>query len=489
MLRGPSRPDLLREECLPDILRSTAARRPDHPALIWGQRVVTYQELDARSDALACALASKGAGAGRMVGLFMPRSADLLIAQAAISKSGAAWLPLDASTPPERVASCLQSAGAVGLVTCRDWVHRLQGLPTPIWAVEDLSAPADACELEHLRDALLPADPAYVIYTSGSTGKPKGIAVSHRSICHLLRSENKILGVRPDDRVYQGFSLAFDMSFEEIWIAYLVGATVWIAPRELVGDPDRLAYELTFHRITVMHAVPTLMGLIDAPLPTVRLINLGGEACPDALVDRLARPGRRLFNTYGPTEATVSASIAALEPGQPVTIGTPLPNYGLVVTDEQQRPVPRGEVGELCIFGPGVAIGYLGQAELTAQRFVPYASGQGPDEDRLYLTGDLAKIDDEGLVHYLGRADGQVKIRGYRVELGEIESAIAAQDGVAAAAVVLRTVAEVSQLVAFVVPAAGGEVVPSTLRRALESRYCRPTWCPRISRWSSSFHV
>jgi non-ribosomal peptide synthetase-like protein len=458
---------LLREECLSDILRSTASRRPDHPALIWGQRVVTYAELDARSDGLAGALASQGAGAGRTVGLFMPHGADLLIAQAGISKSGAAWLPFDASTPLPRIAACLQSAGAVGLLTCRDWAGRLQGLPAPVWVVEDLCDAAEPRDAPQWPDVLQSKDPAYVIYTSGSTGQPKGIAVSHGSICHFLRSENEVLGVRPDDRVYQGFSLAFDMSFEEIWIAYLVGATVWIAPRDLVGDPHRLAEALTRHRITVVHAVPTLMGLIDDPLPTVRLINLGGEACPEALVDRLARPGRLLFNSYGPTEATVSASIATLQPGHPVTIGTPLPNYGLMVVDEQRRPLPVGEAGELGIFGPGVAIGYLGQAELTAERFVPHPLGKGPNESRLYLTGDLARIGHDGMVHYLGRADGQVKIRGYRVELGEIEAAITAQPGVAGTAVVPRPVAEIVQLVAFVVPAIGGEVLPSTLRRAV----------------------
>ena len=160
-----------------------------------------------------------------------------------------------------------------------------------------------------------PTDPAYAIYTSGSTGQPKGIVVNHRSICHFLRSENEVLGIREDDVVYQGFSVAFDMSFEEIWISYLVGATLWIAPADCVADPEQIAAAVARQRISVIHAVPTLMGLIDDPLPSVRLINLGGEACPEALVDRLARPGRKLFNTYGPTEATVSATLARLATG------------------------------------------------------------------------------------------------------------------------------------------------------------------------------
>src|SRR5581483_10212087 len=190
--------------------------------------------------------------------------------------------------------ACLQSANAIGLVTARNCRERLRELSVPVWAVEELleeKHPAPSTAMAK------PSDPAYVIYTSGSTGQPKGIVISHRSICHFLRSENELLGIRGDDRVYQGFSVAFDMSFEEIWISYLVGATLWIAPPSLVGDPDLLALALARERITVLHAVPTLMGMVNDPLLTVRLINLGGEACPDALVKRLARPARKVFNT------------------------------------------------------------------------------------------------------------------------------------------------------------------------------------------------
>jgi non-ribosomal peptide synthetase-like protein len=469
-IRGPSRPDLLREECLPDILRAAARQRPEHPALIWGERTVAYSELDAASSAVGNALVRQGAVPGQVVGLFLPRGADLLIAQAGISKSGAAWLPFDAETPQQRIETCLRSADACGLVTCRAWLPMLAGLHLPVWAVEDLLADEGSNGKQPARTEPRPTDPAYVIYTSGSTGQPKGIAVSHRSICHFLRSENDMLGVREDDRVYQGFSVAFDMSFEEIWIAYLAGATLWIAPAELVGDPDCVAEAIADHRLTVLHAVPTLMGLIADPLPSVRLINLGGEACPEALVERLARPGRELFNTYGPTEATVSATLAKLQPGSPVTIGMPLANYGLLVVDEHRRPLPPGEVGELGIFGPGVAIGYLGRPELTADRFVENPLAAHPDEARLYLTGDLGRIECGGPVHYLGRADGQVKIRGFRVELGEIEAAVAAQPGVAAAAVAVRPVAEVDQVVGFVVAATDSGVEPAALRRELAAR-------------------
>ncbi|HXF10106.1 MAG TPA: AMP-binding protein, partial [Desulfuromonadaceae bacterium] len=353
-MRGPQRPDLCRDECLADILIATARLRPQHPALVWNGRTVSYSELAAAADKIAGSLIHRGAVAGSVIGLMLPRGADLLMAQAGITRSGAAWLPLDAETPFERVKVCLQSANAIGVIAPRSFLERFRDWPVPVWALEDL------LEEPHPVPPTVtakPSDPAYVIYTSGSTGQPKGIIISHRSICHFLRSENELLGVCGDDRVYQGFSVAFDMSFEEIWISYLVGATLWIAPPSLVGDPDLLAQTLTRERITVLHAVPTLMGLVDDPLRGVRLINLGGEACPEALAKRLARPGRKLFNTYGPTETSVSASLAELRPDEPVTIGTPLPNYGLLVVEEQRRPLPAGEVGELCITGPGLAIG------------------------------------------------------------------------------------------------------------------------------------
>lgn len=465
VLRGPSRPDLLREESLAGILAATAKRSPQHPALIWGERSVSYGDLNAAGDAIGRALANRGAGPGVVVGLFLPRGADLLIAQAGIVKSGAAWLPFDADAPPERIKTCLGDAGAMGLVTCREWLPRLQNSGVPIWAVENLLAEKSSASPRAARSS----DPAYVIYTSGSTGRPKGIIISHRGICHFLRAENELLGVRADDRVYQGFSVAFDMSFEEIWISCLVGATLWIAPPALAGDPDLLAQSLTRERITVLHAVPTLMSLMSAVPPTVRLLNLGGEACPPALARRLARPGLKMFNTYGPTEASVSASLAELTADAPVTIGMPLPNYGLLIVDEQCRPQPADTTGELCIFGPGLADGYLGRPDLTQEKFVPNPVAQFPGEEKMYRTGDLGTIAPGGPVRCLGRADHQVKVRGYRVELDEISAALATQPGVAAAAVVLRPVADADQLVAFVV-SGNSETSPAQLRRALSAQ-------------------
>lgn len=470
ILRGPHRPDFLRNEVLPELLEITAATHSDTPALIDGARVVSYAELNALADLAAHHLLRAGVGPGQIVGLWMARGADLLIMQAAISKAGAAWLPFDADTPVDRIAVCLEDAAATGLVTDAAQLPALAGLALPKWSATALAEPVESDAPLLRREGLHATHPAYVIYTSGSTGKPKGIAIEHGSICHFLRSENAILGIRNDDKVYQGFSAAFDMSFEEIWISYLVGATLWIAPREIVSDPDALPQALTRERITVLHAVPTLLALFGSDAPTLRLINLGGEMCPESLVERWARPGRQVFNTYGPTEATVSASLAELKRGEPVTIGKPLPNYGLLVVDAELKVLPAGETGELCIIGPGVAAGYLGRPELTAEKFVdnPYAYNE--HERRLYRTGDLARIDEHGQIQCLGRADDQVKVRGFRVELGEIEAALCDLPGVGTAAVVLKPLAEIEQLVAYLVLEDGFEGEPLDLRRSLRER-------------------
>ena len=472
VLQGPSRPDLLRDEILADVFESTAARTPHTTALIEGTRHVTYGELDGLANLAAHHLIEAGVRPGDMVGLWLPRGVALLVMQLAIAKTGAAWLPFDADTPTDRIATCLDDAHAVALLISEQQAPAISAQPAilcPVFTDLALQSPPPAGVPLRRREGAQPGHTAYVIYTSGSTGKPKGIAITQGSICHFLRSENERLGVREGDVVYQGFSVAFDMSFEEIWISYLVGATLWIAPREVAGDPEALPRALMEHHVTVLHAVPTLLALFAHDVPSLRIINLGGEMCPQTLVERWATPDRQMFNTYGPTEATVSASLAQLRQGEPVTIGQALPNYGLLVIEviDPERIVdgkvpplqilPFGEVGELCITGPGVAAGYLGRPDLSAEKFLPNPWATGAHDQRLYRTGDLARVEmtgQGGQMQCLGRADDQVKIRGFRVELGEIESVLAQQAGVGTTAVVLRQAQGMDQLVAFYVPTA-----------------------------------
>ena len=477
VLYGPIQPELLREEVLADLLEDSARRHPEQNALIFGERRLTYRELDHQAAQVASKLIRDGVQPGQIVGLWLPRGIELLVMQAGIAKAGAAWLPLDQDTPVERLQVCMEDASAVGVVCCDELAPALAETGLTLWTAETLLTPCDSPQLR--RCGALPDHAAYVIYTSGSTGKPKGILISQRSICHFLRSENAILGIRASDRIYQGFSVAFDMSFEEIWIAFLVGATLWIGPKEASGDPEVLPRLLNEQRISVLHAVPTLLALFSEDVPGLRLINLGGEMCPESLVERWSKPGRQIFNTYGPTEATVSASLARLTPGHPVTIGTPLPNYGLLVIANEAEVgdgraptlLPRGETGELCIIGPGLADGYLGRPDLTAEKFLhnPWASGY--HDARLYRTGDLARIDVDGQVQCLGRADDQVKIRGFRVELGEIEALLAQQPGVGTVAVLLRNEDGLDQLIAYLVC---DDATPATftcqLRKALQAK-------------------
>lgn len=481
VLYGPHQPELLRDEILADLLEASARRAPDQPALVSGARSLSYRELDEQASLAASRLIEAGIKPGDIVGLWMPRGIELLVMQAAIAKTGAAWLPVDEDTPVERLLVCMEDAGSPALVSSERMRERLGGalqpIPQPVCMAEDLLLPAPAGYALQRRGAVSGGAPAYVIYTSGSTGKPKGILIDQRSICHFLRSENEVLGVRASDRVYQGFSVAFDMSFEEIWISYLVGATLWLGPKETAGDPEALPRLLTENGVTVLHAVPTLLSLFAEDVPGLRIINLGGEMCPDTVVERFSRPGRTMFNTYGPTEATVSASLARMEPGRVITIGNPLPNYGLLVisTDMEKglQILPRGDTGELCITGPGLSAGYLGRPDLTSEKFLPNPWASGMDDARLYRTGDLARIEPNGEVVCLGRTDDQVKIRGFRVELGEIEAVLAQQDGIGTTAVLLRKDDGIDRLVAYLVPAAGAtgeQLAPSTLRRALSGR-------------------
>ncbi len=342
VLRGPVRPDLLRDEVLAEIFRDTARARPDHIALVdaasgpdsASRTRLSYAEVDRRSDAIAAGLAARGIGPGDVVGLWMARSPDLLVAQIGITKAGAAWLPFDAEAPSDRVAICLKDAEAKALVTSAALKDKAPTDACPALTPDEIAAQASGPAPDLRAAGLTPEHPAYLIYTSGSTGVPKGIVISHRNICHFLRSANDLYGVTGDDVVFQGASVAFDLSMEEIWVPYLAGATLFVASPAQMGDAEALPDILNEAGITVLDTVPTLLGLMTKDVPALRLILLGGEALPEPLIARWATPNRKLFNTYGPTEATVVATAAEMKPGDPVTIGGPIANYTAYIADE-----------------------------------------------------------------------------------------------------------------------------------------------------------
>jgi non-ribosomal peptide synthetase-like protein len=468
-LRGELRDDLIRDEVLADIFRATARARPGHTAIIFGPQRFTFAQLDAWSDGIARGLIRRGIGPGDVVGLWMCRSAELLAAQLAITKAGAAWLPFDAEAPLDRIGACLDDAGAKGLLTSAGAAGTI-GLRRPVFTAADLDDPFDRSPVDPRARGLGADDPAYVIYTSGSTGAPKGIIVTHRNICHFLRSANEIYGFRADDIVFQGASVAFDLSVEEIWIPYLVGATLFVATPAMIGDAETLPQLLQAAGVTVLDTVPTLLNLITRDVPSLRLVLLGGEALPAALVARWATPGRRLFNTYGPTETTVVATVAELKPGEPVTIGQPLPNYTCYVVDERLNLLPSGVQGELLIGGPGVAPGYLNRPALTGQKFIANPFPSDGRDPILYRSGDAVSMDCDGNIVFHGRIDDQVKIRGFRVELGEIEAQLSRLAGIGQAAVILRQDDGIDRLVAFLVLEDGAALDRASLRGDLRGQ-------------------
>ena len=431
---GAIRPDLVRNEMLADIFAETVHTWPDKTALEFHQDKLTYAELDQWSDQIADQLVANGVGPGTFVGLWWTRGLELHAAILGVIKAGAAYVPVDREIPSERVALIMEEVGAIACFSNQQLNIGGKILQLPVF---DKTVGAGKKHFQGI--AAKSNDCAYVLYTSGSTGKPKGIPISHQQICHLVRSEQSVLNIRPDDRVYQGFSVSFDMWCEETWISYFAGATLWVADNTTSKAIDELSETLRRERISVLHAVPSLLAVMDDDIPSLRLVNAGGEACTKQVLEKWAIAGLEFYNSYGPTETTVTATIAKLKPGDEIVIGQPLPNYNLAVVDDKLNLVPLGEAGELVITGPGVGNGYINLPELTSQKFVPKPESLAIlPGNTVYRTGDAAIIDAHGAIELQGRFDDQVKLRGYRIELGEIEVRLHELPGVRSAAVAIR---------------------------------------------------
>jgi non-ribosomal peptide synthetase-like protein len=416
---------------LPQCFEHTCDRMPGRAAVVVGAVTLTYAELDRRANQVAHLLRERGVGEGSTVGLLLERSVDTYVALLGVLKSGAAYVPLDPSFPADRVAYIAEDAGLRDLVTTSGSREVTSSLACDVLELDQVG-PDLAVRPTHSPN--LDVDPSslsYVIYTSGSTGKPKGVAISHASIVNFLRVATPIYGVTSEDRVYQGMSISFDFHLEEMWPAWVAGATLIAGPTDSRRFGQGLTDFLVENRVTVFCSVPTLLTTIEQDPETVRCLLVSGEAMPEDVVRRWSRPGRRILNCYGPTETTVSSSCAELLPDRPVTLGRPFPTYAFYVLDEELRPVPQGAVGEICIGGPGTGVGYLNRPELTAERFIANpAEADRRTAPRVYRTGDLGRVTPTGEYEYLGRIDTQVKIRGYRIELGEIEQVIREDDAV-----------------------------------------------------------
>ncbi|MGC5365454.1 amino acid adenylation domain-containing protein, partial [Streptomyces sp. DT24] len=467
-----------------DAFEEKARDNPGAVAVIAGDTTLTYAELDARASGLARLLIDRGVGPESIVGLALPRSADLLVALHAVLKAGGAYLPLDLDYPADRLEFMVTDARPVCTLTTlavREGAPDVPGVETIVLDAPDtLAALADASpDAPADTDRRAPLDgrhPAYVIYTSGSTGRPKGVVVPHAALSNFLQMQAHELALTPGDRLLAVTTVSFDIAALEIHTPLVSGATVVLADRDTVRDPAALAAMVDAHRPAVMQATPSLWHALledgrPGALGEVRAL-VGGEALPADLAERLARATRRVTNVYGPTEVTIWATSVTLAPdhtGVP-DIGTPFWNTRAYVLDGALRPSPAGRPGELYLAGEQLARGYLGRYALTAERFV--ADPYGAPGARMYRTGDLVRRRPDGRIDFLGRADDQVKVRGFRIELGEIESALGSPEGVGRAVVVVREDLPGSRhLVGYVTPSGQGTVPgPAALRDVVAAR-------------------
>ncbi|RVW00087.1 non-ribosomal peptide synthetase, partial [Rhodococcus spongiicola] len=473
-LTGPVGPVAPEPMLLTDLLAAAADADSDRVALVSGETEVTYRELDERSTRLARVLASRGVGPEDVVAVALTRSVESVTAVWAVAKSGAAFVPVDPTYPGSRVAHMVSDSGALLGVTTSEHAAALpEGVP---WLVLDDAAVSTAVaeqsvvrvsDVDRVR-ALTPSHPAYVIYTSGSTGVPKGVVVTHTGLAAFAAEQVERYGLEAGARTLHFASPSFDASVLELLMAFGAGATMVIAPTSIYGGHE-LAELLRVQGVTHAFVTPAALASVDpSGLDALRVVVVGGEACSAELVARWVTGGRRMFNAYGPTEATVASNISdALVPGEPVTIGRAIRGANTYVLDGRLRPVPAGVVGELYLEGPGLARGYHERAGLTAQRFVPNPFGDAGT--RLYRTGDVVRTTADRVIEYVGRADDQVKLRGFRIELGEIEAVLHRLDAVAQAVVLVKSERLVAYLVAAGEESIDNAAVKDAVGRALPS--------------------
>jgi amino acid adenylation domain-containing protein len=461
--------------CLDRLIDEQTERTPDAVATVFEDQQLTYRELGKRAQQLACYLQSQGVGRNTLVAICMNRSLEMLVGLLAIMKAGAAYLPLDPSFPPDRLALMLEDARPLLLLTqqkLRNHVGAqqarvvcLEELPASVWQGQDVPSHQGG------RDA---DDLAYVLYTSGSTGRPKGVEIQHRALVNFLISMQQEPGIDAGDTLLAITTLSFDISGLELYLPLIAGARVVIATSETARDGKKLSALMERCGATIMQATPvTWRMLVDCGWQGSPLLKIlcGGEAWTTKLASDLLSRCQSLWNMYGPTETTIWSAASRIEKDKPVAIGQPIANTTFYILDESGKPMPIGEPGELHIGGLGLARGYLGRAELTSERFIPdpFSARAGA---RLYKTGDVARRARDGSIEFLGRADQQIKLRGFRIELGEIEDALSKLIGIGQCAVIAKgDDAADKRIVAYFLPV-GPQAPPAyeEIRSALKYR-------------------
>ncbi|TDP44469.1 non-ribosomal peptide synthetase [Zavarzinia compransoris] len=421
-----------------DLFEARVQAAPAAPAVISGDYTLSYADLDAAANRLAHALKAEGVGPGRLVAVALPRDEMLPVALLAVHKAGGAYLPLDIGAPAARLAMTLEDGAPALVLTISELTPILPAAGQRLFLLDKVPTAAQPATAPARAD-LGAGDTAYVIFTSGSTGRPKGVVISHRALTNCLLTFADFTGLTPADRLMAVTTIAFDIAALELFMPLATGASVVITPRDVVRDPRALALAIRNQGATVMQATPSLwQALLADHLDALKGLKplVGGEALPGALARQMRRLGHKVVNLYGPTETTIWSTATALD-GDDLDnppIGRPVWNTTVHVLDKSLQRVPVGVPGDLYIGGLGIADGYLGRPELTAERFIanPYGAG------RIYQTGDIARWREDGVLEYLGRSDFQIKIRGFRVEAGEVEAALLAVPGIERAVVVLR---------------------------------------------------
>jgi len=453
------------------LFEQTVAKFPENPAILANDRYHSYNEINRKANRLARFLISKGISNGHHVGILLKRSAEVYIAMLAVLKAGAAYVPLDPGFPQDRIKFILQDCGAKLLITesifeFDDGIGNLLDIRN---ATYDTSVFHDT-NLEQTDFSF--SQTAYIIYTSGTTGNPKGVLIQHKNISNLVKAESEHFKVSDTDRVLQGFSVAFDASLEEIWLAFYAGALLVVATDAAMHSGESLAEYLVAKEVTVFSTVPTMLSMMEPKIPLLKLLILGGEAASYDLLQRWQVPGLRIVNSYGPTEATVIATYSDFTSGKYVTIGKPIINYTTYLLDSYMNIVPIGVPGEIHIGGLGVAKGYLNRQELEASKFVFVPEEMSFNgQNKVYKSGDLGSLTNDGDIVFHGRIDTQVKLRGFRIELSEIEERIMQCEGVKFAALkVQEGVNKAKRLVAYVLEDEKGSFKEEKVKEFLRSK-------------------
>ncbi len=443
--------------CLHSLFEAQADKSPDSPALISPAATLSYAELERITNQMAHYLRAQGAGPGTFVGIYMDRGSLPIVAILGALKAGATYVPIDPAFPADRIRHIAEETSLCLLLTEFSLAERTrdfyQGTVLALDVVTDEVARHPHRRMSLEESGASPSEIAYLIYTSGTTGRPKGVMAEHRHAYRYALAFNEPCGTGPSDKVYQGFSLGFDGSVEEIWMAFSNGSALVVPGKDTPKFGAELGSFLERMEVTYFSTVPTLLSTIPDSIPSLRTLVLSGEICPAELVNRWAHAPLKMWNVYGPTEGTVNTTAFLCEPGKPVTIGKPLRGYDIHILDENFAPVKHGESGELFVGGKTLARGYLKRPDLTAEKFLVLPELKGESDVRVYRTGDLVRWNAQNELEFFGRIDSQVKIRGYRVELAEIESVLLEHPNIRTAAVKLVTKDGLQELAAYVVAA------------------------------------